>query len=80
MAYYNIDHVETERLIRAAALLSELLFTAGAKKILLPFNGLEEINGPDEITKIYLMTYEVPEAGCKIRVKRIVVEPDRTGL
>lgn len=53
MAYYNIDHVEHERLLRAAALLSKLLFTAGAKKVLLPFNGLEEISGADEIKKIY---------------------------
>lgn len=53
LAYYNIDLVERDRLIRAAALLSELLFTAGAKKILLPFNRLEEISGPDQIKKIY---------------------------
>jgi choline dehydrogenase-like flavoprotein len=53
MAFYNIDHVETYRLIRAAALLSELLFTAGARRVLLPFSGLEEIKGPDEIKKIF---------------------------
>jgi choline dehydrogenase-like flavoprotein len=53
MPYYNIDHVETDKLIRAAALMSELLFTAGAKRVLLPFAALEEINGPDQIKKIY---------------------------
>ena len=32
------------------------------------------------ITKIYLMTLNVPEGGCKIRVQRIVVQPDRSEL
>lgn len=53
LAYYNIDHVETDRLIRATALLSELLFTAGARRVILPFAKLTEIKGPDEIKKIY---------------------------
>jgi choline dehydrogenase-like flavoprotein len=53
LAYYKLDHVEHDRLIRAAALLSELLFTAGAKRVLLPFNRLTEIKGPGEIPKIY---------------------------
>ncbi len=53
LAYYNIDHVEKDRLIRATALLSELLFTAGARRAILPFTTLTEIKGPDEIKKIY---------------------------
>jgi len=53
LAYYDIDHVEYDRLIRATALLSKLLFTAGAKKVLLPFGSLEEIYSMDEIKKIY---------------------------
>ena len=53
MAFYQLDHVEEARLVRLAALLSQLLFTAGAKKILLPFNGLEEIDSEDDIKKLY---------------------------
>ncbi len=53
MAYYDIDHVEQERLIKGAALLCKLLFTAGAKKVVLPFHRLETIDGPDDIKKIY---------------------------
>jgi len=29
----------------------------------------------DAITKVYLMTYQVPPAGCRIRVRRIYLEP-----
>jgi choline dehydrogenase-like flavoprotein len=53
LAFYNIDHVEADRLIRAASLLSQLLFTAGARRVLLPFAGLDEIRSMDEISKIY---------------------------
>lgn len=53
LAYYNIDHVERYRMIRATALLSQLLFTAGARRVILPFATLTEIKGPDEIRKIY---------------------------
>jgi len=53
LPFYQVDHIEAERMIRACALLSELLFTVGAKKVLLPFTGLEEIDGPDQIKKIY---------------------------
>jgi choline dehydrogenase-like flavoprotein len=50
---YQIDNVEHERLLRGTALLSELLFVAGAKKVLLPFFQLQELNSIDEIKKIY---------------------------
>jgi choline dehydrogenase-like flavoprotein len=58
MAFYQVDQVEIERLIRASALLCEVLFTAGAKKCYLPFTYLQEIAGMDDIPKIY-------EAGIK---------------
>jgi len=50
---YQIDNIEFERILRATALLSELYFVAGAKKVLLPFFQLQEINSIDEIKKIY---------------------------
>ena len=34
----------------------------------------------DAITKIYLMTYEVPDEGCKVRIKRITLQRGRSGL
>jgi hypothetical protein len=53
LMFYQIDKEETRRLIRATALLSEILFTAGAHTVLLPFAHLKEIHGMDEITKMY---------------------------
>jgi len=53
LAFYQIDDVEFERMLRGTALLSELFFVAGAKKVLLPFFQLQELNSIDEIKKIY---------------------------
>ena len=50
---YQINNVEHERLLRGTALLSELFFTAGARKVLLPFFKLQELNSIDEVGKIY---------------------------
>jgi hypothetical protein len=51
----------------------------GPMELRVPIKSLRKTK-VDAITKIYLMTYAVPEGGCKIRVKRIAVEPDRSGL
>jgi len=86
LASYQLDHVERDRLIRAAALLSELLFVAGAKRVLLPFSSLTEIKSMDEVTKIYDSNIKLDEmevltvhalATCRMSAnpKRGVVNP-----
>lgn len=27
------------------------------------------------VSNVYLMTYQVPEAGCKVRIRKITLEP-----
>jgi hypothetical protein len=51
----------------------------GPAELRVPLKSLRKTQ-VDAITKIYLMTYEVPEEGCKVRIKRIVLQPDRSGL
>jgi len=60
MAFYQIDDVEYERMLRAVALMSEIMFTAGARKVLLPFFQLQEISSMDEIRKIF--QYKIKKA------------------
>lgn len=50
---YNLNDYDFYRLRRGAALLSLLLFTVGAKKVILPFRSLPEIKSPDHIYKIF---------------------------
>lgn len=53
LMFYQIDREETRRLVRATALLCEIFFTAGAKKIYLPFKHIDPITSMDEIKKLY---------------------------
>lgn len=50
---YNLNDFDFYRLKRGSALLSLLLFTAGAKKVLLPFRSLPEIRNPDQIPLMF---------------------------
>lgn len=59
---YQLNDFDAERLVRGCALLSELLFAAGAKRIFLPFGGnfhvgeaaiSGELRSPDDVRNIY---------------------------
>lgn len=50
---YQLNQFDTNKSIRAVALLAEVFFAAGAKKCYVPFNGFHEIRSVDDIPKIY---------------------------
>ncbi|HTM19722.1 MAG TPA: GMC family oxidoreductase [Kofleriaceae bacterium] len=50
---YQLSDFDGEKLIRGTALLCELLFAAGARRIILPFGGVGELRGPDDVRKIF---------------------------
>lgn len=49
---FNIDGDDAEKIHHGVRLLAELMFTVGARKVLLPFGGLPEITSPDDLGKI----------------------------
>lgn len=53
VATYHLNERDFIQAKRATALLAEIYFAAGAKKVFLPFTNLAEINTIDEIRKIY---------------------------
>jgi choline dehydrogenase-like flavoprotein len=55
-AFYQLSDFDAEKLKRGVGLLSELLFAAGAKKILLPFEGVDDLHGPDDVHRIFTST------------------------
>jgi choline dehydrogenase-like flavoprotein len=61
---YQLDRVDVERLVRGIALLSEIYFESGARRVLLPFASLEEIRSPDEIRKLYERPIPAAEIEC----------------
>ncbi len=50
---YDINDYDFYKIKRGIAILSEIYFAAGAKKVILPFDPLKEIYSPDEIKKIF---------------------------
>ena len=53
MAIYNINDYDFYKIKRGIAILSEIYFAAGARKVILPFDPLKEIHSADEIKKIF---------------------------
>jgi choline dehydrogenase-like flavoprotein len=63
-AFYQLSDFDADKLKRGVALLSELLFAAGAKKILLPFAGVPDLTGPDDVRKIFAA--DVPKKSIEV--------------
>jgi choline dehydrogenase-like flavoprotein len=51
--FYEITDIDVMKIRRGVALLSELLFKAGAKRVMLPFVHSQDLVGPDEVAKIF---------------------------
>jgi choline dehydrogenase-like flavoprotein len=52
-AFYQIADVDVDKLKRGVALLAELMFAAGAVRVVLPFEGVPALDGAGDIRKIY---------------------------
>lgn len=51
-ALYQLSEPDADTLVRGTARLAELLFAAGAKKIHLPFAGVGDLHGPDDVRRL----------------------------
>jgi len=54
LTLYQLSDFDADKLIKGTALLCELLFEAGAKRILLPFGGVGELTCVDDVRKIFV--------------------------
>ena len=53
IATYQLSDHDAAQLVRGTALLSELLFAAGARRVILPFHGVDDLRSPDDIKRIF---------------------------
>jgi choline dehydrogenase-like flavoprotein len=51
--FYQLSDRDAAQLVRGTALLAELLFAAGARRILMPFAGVSELTSADDIHTLY---------------------------
>ncbi|MGE0707390.1 MAG: GMC family oxidoreductase N-terminal domain-containing protein [Planctomycetota bacterium] len=52
-AFYQLSDLDAERLVHGTALLCELLFEVGARRIVLPFEGIPDLRGPEDVRRLY---------------------------
>ncbi len=63
-AFYQLNEPDAANLQRGTSLLSELLFAAGAKRILLPFHGAADLYNPDDARR--LLDRPIPARGWEV--------------
>jgi choline dehydrogenase-like flavoprotein len=51
--FYQINDEDAARVVRGVALTAELLFAAGAKRILSPLIGVPNLRGPDDVAALH---------------------------
>jgi choline dehydrogenase-like flavoprotein len=51
--FYQLHDIDADKLVRGTALLCELLFEAGARRILLPFAGVGELSSMDDVRNLF---------------------------
>jgi choline dehydrogenase-like flavoprotein len=55
-AFYNLSARDAQTLVRGTALLAELLFAAGARRVIVPFHGMPDLVAPDDARKLRTVT------------------------
>ena len=50
---YQLSRQDGERIVRGVALTCELLFAAGARRIVLPFEGVPDLRSPDDVRRLH---------------------------
>lgn len=64
VSFYELSDFDMERLVRGTALLCELLFAAGAKRIASPFEGFPDLHSADDVKKLY--AHKVPKKAVEL--------------
>lgn len=59
LAFYELSDFDAEKLVRGTALLCELLFETGAKEVVLPFAGMENLRSIDDIARLH--AHKIPK-------------------
>ncbi len=63
-AFYQLNDLDAQRLIRGTALLAELLFETGATQILPPFAGVGPLHSVDDLRKLYRQ--KIPKSSMEV--------------
>jgi choline dehydrogenase-like flavoprotein len=62
--FYRLTDADAARLVRGVELTAEALFAAGARRMLLPFDGAPEVRSPDQLRTV--LARPVPKASMQV--------------
>jgi choline dehydrogenase-like flavoprotein len=71
MAIYQLTDHDAERIVRGTALLAELLFAAGARKVIMPFDGVPILRGPDDVRR-HLYARRIPKKHIEVMTVHVM--------
>ncbi len=71
LCFYQLTDQDAERIVRGTALLAELFFAAGARKIIMPFEGVPMLHGPDDIRR-HVLARRIPKTAMEIMTVHIM--------
>ena len=69
-AFYQLNDYDADQLVRGTALLAELLFETGAKRILPPFAGVGELTSVDDLRRLY--RNKIPKSSMEVLTVHIM--------
>lgn len=64
VAFYALSDLDADRIVRGTSLLCELLFAAGAKRVVLPFEGVPDLHGPDDVKRLFAQ--KIPKSAMEV--------------
>jgi choline dehydrogenase-like flavoprotein len=70
MAFYQLSDFDAERIVRGVALIAELLFAAGARKVWVPFDGVAPLDSPDDVRRLFAQT--IPKRSMEIMTTHVM--------
>jgi choline dehydrogenase-like flavoprotein len=70
MAFYELSDFDAERIVRGTSLLCELLFAAGARRIILPFDGVPDLMAPDDVRRLF--SRKIPKRNIEVMTVHVM--------
>ncbi|MDQ4078149.1 MAG: GMC family oxidoreductase [Chloroflexota bacterium] len=70
IASYALSDMDADRIVRGTALLADLLFAAGARRVILPFEGVPDLLTADDARRLYRQP--IPKRAMKLSTVHIM--------
>jgi choline dehydrogenase-like flavoprotein len=71
MAFYQLTDFDAERIVRGTALLAELLFAAGARKVIMPFEGVPILREADDVRR-HVYARRIPRKNIEVMTVHVM--------